>query len=134
MRLHSFLFCLFPLLGMAQLSSPAPSPVNNRLSPGTALFLQQPNDRFLFPRLYDGRVSALIQTQDAFDMQVEGVEISGTYGNVHSVLCTEQGVLNLTQEVGVTYIDLAFRLNRLKYNNDTTRILSKVNQVHRLEQ
>jgi len=130
MRLHSFLFCLFPLMGMAQLSSPAPSPVNNRLSPGTALFLQQPNDRFLFPRLYDGRVSALIQTQDAFDRQVEGVEISGTYGNVHSVLCTEQGVLNLTQEAGVTYIDLAFRLNRLKYNNDTTRILSKVNQVH----
>lgn len=130
MRIQFLFVSLLPLWGMAQQSNPSPKPLKSILSPGTSLFLQHPQDRFLFPRMQDGRVTALIQTNEFFDSQVEGVEISGSYGNIHSVVCTETGVFNLSQEPGIEYIDLAFRLNRLKYNNDTTRILSKVNEVH----
>lgn len=119
---------LFAVISNAQ-SLPIPKPQDQRLSPGMALFLQHPEDRFLFPCEPDGMFSALVQVKDAGIACDPSIKTNSQNGLIRSVSFKAADAPFLVNDNNITYIDLAWRLNRVKLLNDTSRILSHVDEV-----
>lgn len=106
------------------------APVWLKLSPGTLLFLDKSEDKWLFPRDTDNRISALIQVTKADIQLPTKIQVTGNYGYIKSARLSIDDIKLLLSYEDVQYIDISWRLNRMKYYSDTSRILSKVDLVH----
>src|SRR5688500_14742258 len=107
-----FVFAFLALTQVAPLFSQnttiAEVNLGRKLSPGTQLFLQHPEDKFLFYPDANGRVPALVQLEDASKLpKVPAALITG-FGNILSVRLNKEEMMVLANDKNVVWIDVSF--------------------------
>ncbi len=106
-------------------------PNARKYAASTKLYLNCASCRDLFLRESDGSLSALVQVKDASDFHPAYAKINSVNGNILSLNVHSTDIQKLGAETQVEYIDLACRLNAAHPFIDTTKIMTKVDLVHK---
>ena len=115
------------LVSVAMAQSPVPNS-SHKLSPNTKLLMLEPDNSALFPlkngNAYPCTFYHTIEHNIPSDIKYNKL------GNVFTSWMTKSQILQLTQTLGLEYIDVSGRLNSPRPLVDTTKILTKVIDVH----
>jgi len=101
----------------------------SKLSAITRLFVEHETDPELFPADRNGRVPALIQISDVGVLPNIPGSNQSQFGKIISGSWDKEEILQLTKDANIEWIEIYGRWNSSRLLNDTTRILSKVNEV-----
>lgn len=129
MRFSLIAVMVFALTALKGQPSQMPVSDFSRLSAAASLYLVTGNDYQLFYPDHTGRVAALVQLQDAAVGIPGGFMTEGVFGDIVSIRINSSELKLLAKEPNIRFVDVACRLNRVKLLNDTTRIVSQVNEV-----